>query len=122
MKNAGKILYLCTHGPDDAERATLPFAMAIGALATDMAVTLVLQSEGVLLAVAGEAEHISARGMAPLKEHLDEYVTNGGKLLACSACLTARQVSKDSLLEGVEVVSAARLNDEFSGASNVICY
>lgn len=116
------ILYLCTHGPDDAERATLPFAMAIGAQATDMAVTLVLQSDGVLLAVAGEAEQVSARGMAPLKEQLDEFVSNGGKLLACSACLTARQVSTDSLLEGVEVVSAARLSAEFSGAANVVCY
>lgn len=122
LKVREKILYLCTHGADDAERASLPFAMAIGAQVSEMAVTIVLQSEGVVIAVAGEAEHISARGFAPLKEQMDEYMANGGVLLACSACLTARQVSRSSLLEGVEVVSAARLNAEFFRAAHVICY
>lgn len=116
------LVYLCTHGPEDPEKATLPFAMALGAQATERGVTLILQAGAVLLAVKGEAEHVFARGMAPLKEQLDEYLGSGGKLLACSACLTARQVDGSSILDTVEVVSVTRLNNEFTAATNVICY
>jgi len=116
------LVYLCTHGPEDPEKATLPFAMALGAQATERGVTVILQAGAVLLAVKGEAEHVFARGMAPLKDQLDEYLASGGKLLACSACLTARQVDGSSLLDAVEVVSVTRLNNDFTAATNVICY
>ena len=117
-----RLIYLCTHGTEDAEKATLPFAMALGAQATDLDVTVVLQAGAVLLAVKGEAEHVIARGMASLKEQMDEYLGNGGRIAACSACLTARKIGREDLLPDVEVVSVSWLNGEFSSATNVVCY
>ena len=37
-----KLVYLCTHGPEDPEKATLPFSMALGAMATDMDTVVIL--------------------------------------------------------------------------------
>lgn len=117
-----RITYLCTHGPEDAEKATLPFAMAIGAQAMDMDVVVILQSAAVGIAVKGVAEHIFAGGMAPLKDQMDEYLGNGGEIVVCSACLTARKLESGHLLAEVKVVSVSWLNSEFSASNNVVCY
>ena len=45
-----KLFILCTHGPEDAERATIPFAMATAAQASDVEVVMGFQAEGVKLA------------------------------------------------------------------------
>jgi predicted peroxiredoxin len=52
-----KIVVFATHGPEDPERASLPFVCANAALAMDVQATIVLQGAGVLLAKKGCYEH-----------------------------------------------------------------
>jgi predicted peroxiredoxin len=47
----------------------------------DLEAVVVLQSDGVWLAQKGYAERISVPGFVPLKQLVDSYVANGGKLL-----------------------------------------
>lgn len=117
-----RLVFLAKHGPEHPEKATLPFAMALGAMASDMDAVVVLQSDGGMLALRGVAKHVLPQGMAPLLELLDLFVADGGKLLVCSACLTARKIGDGELIEGVEKASVARLAKEFSEATNVISY
>ena len=67
-KGKGKLVFLNTQGPGDPEKATLPFSMALGALAMEYDAVIILQSNGVLLARKGVAEHVFAAGITPLKE------------------------------------------------------
>lgn len=67
-----KLISHCIHGIEDAEKATLPFAMALGAQATDLDVTVVLQAGAVLLAVKGERE-----GLLPDVEAVSVSRLNG---------------------------------------------
>jgi uncharacterized protein involved in oxidation of intracellular sulfur len=117
-----KLVYLCTHGPEDPEKAILPFSMALGAMAMDFEAVVILQSGAVLLAMKCAADHVLAAGMSPLKEQLDIFLADGGKLIACTACLSARKIEKGMLDERIQVGSVASLAKEFSEATNVICY
>ena len=117
-----KLVYLCTKGPEDPEKATLPFSMALGALAMEYDAVVILQSTGVLLAVEEVVEHVFAAGITPLREQLELFLDEGGTVVACAACLAARQLEEDRLNKRVEVGSVARFATESAEAVNVICY
>jgi len=118
----GKLVYLCTQGPEEPEKATLPFSMALGALAMEYEAIIILQSNAVLLAREGVAEHVFAAGITPLKEQMDLFLSEGGQVVACTACLTARKIDERELIQKVEIGSVARFATECAEAANVICY
>lgn len=121
-RDKGKLVYLCTQGPENPEKATLPFSMALGALAMEYEATIILQSNAVFLAREGIAGHVLAAGITPLKEQMDLFLSEGGHLVVCTACLTARKIEEKELNKKVEIGSVARFATECAEAANVICY
>ncbi len=77
-----KIVLVDTCDAGDPEKACFPFLLANAAQSMDMEAVVVLQSNGVNLAQKGYAEKISVPGFTPLKQLIDSYVANGGKILA----------------------------------------
>jgi predicted peroxiredoxin len=119
----GKLILMCTHGPEDPERATIPFVMATAAQASDVDVVIGFQANGVLLIRKGLAEHVFAAGFPPLKELLDIYIENGGKLLVCGPCVKSRQIKpEEEFILGATVVNAATFVKECTEATNVLVY
>jgi predicted peroxiredoxin len=121
-RGKGRLVYVCTQGPEDPEKATLPFSMALGALAMEYEAIIILQSNAVLLTRKGVAEHVFAAGITPLKEQMDLFLSEGGQVVVCTACLTARKIEEKELIEKVEIGSVARFATECAEAANVICY
>jgi predicted peroxiredoxin len=122
-ENNGKLILMCTHGPEDPERATIPFVMATAAQASDVEVILGFQANGVMLITQGIAQHVFASGFPPLKELLDIYLENGGKLLVCGPCVKSRQIDPEKeFIQGATVVNAATFVKECSEATNVLVY
>jgi predicted peroxiredoxin len=120
---AEKLILMCTHGPEDPERATIPFVMATTAQASNVEVVLGFQVTGVLLVVKGVAEHIFAAGFPPLKDLLDAYVEAGGKLLVCGPCVQSRKInSQEEFIAEATVVNAATFVKEITEATNVLVY
>jgi predicted peroxiredoxin len=119
---ANKLVFVLTHGPEDPEKATIPFVMAVAAQASDVEATLVFQSNSVLLLRKGMAEHVPNAGFAPLPDLIHVYRENGGRLLACVPCLKARQLAADDLIEGTEMIAAGVAVAEFLSATSVISY
>jgi predicted peroxiredoxin len=118
-----KLILMCTHGPEDPERATIPFVMATTAQASDVEVVLGFQASGVLLITRGIAQHVFAAGFPPLKELLDIYLENGGKFLVCGPCVKSRQIDpQNEFIEGAVVVNAATFVKECAEATNVMVY
>jgi predicted peroxiredoxin len=118
-----KLILMCTHGPEDPERATIPFVMATAAQASDVDVVIGLQVDGVLLAKKGVAETIAAPAFPPLKELLDIYLESGGKLLVCGPCVKSRQINPETdFVTGATVVNAATFVKEVSEATNALVY
>ncbi len=104
-----KIIIFATHGPEDPEKASLPFVMANAAMALDVKATVVLQGTGVILATKGCYEHIFAGGLAPLKELVDTFIELGGRILVCGPCIKERQITKDLLVDTAEVSAAGKV-------------
>lgn len=119
----GKIILMCTHGPEDPERATIPFVMATAAQASDIPVLIGFQVNGVMLARKDCVNHVFAAGFPPLKELMDIYLENGGELFVCGPCVQSRKINPETdFIEGAKVVNAATFVKEVSEAANVLVY
>lgn len=103
------ILCYGSHGKDHPERATLPFIVGNTALASEHSTVVFLTIEAVWLVTKGYADDIHEEGFTPVKELIDQFVSSGGTLIACSACCQPRGITEDDLIDGAEIAGAARL-------------
>jgi predicted peroxiredoxin len=123
MADTEKLVFMVTHGPEEPELATIPFVMAAAALASDVAVVLGFQGNGVELMHQGVADGIEAAGFPPLAKLLGDVRDLGGQLLVCNPCLKSRGIAvPDDLVAGAEVVAAARFVAEVTSATNSLVY
>lgn len=122
METNEKLVIVTTIGSDHPEKATLPFVIGVAAQATDVEVVMILQSDAVVLAKKGEADKILAKGLMPVKELLDAYVEEGGKLLLCSPCLKDRNISQEELIDGSMTIAAGTVVTEVLSATSVLTY
>jgi predicted peroxiredoxin len=117
-----KIVIIGTHGGEDPERASFPFVVANAALAMDVQVTMILQGYAVTLAQKGVNEHIFAGGLPPLKELMDNYFAQGGKILICTPCIKERKIAPETLLPGATPIAAGRVVQECLEANATLNY
>jgi len=106
------LLLHCTYAKEDAERAILPFIVGNVAVTADKPAIIFLTVEGVRVATKGYAEQIIKEGFTPLKEIIDSFVKNGGKIWACGACTKPRGITEEDLIEGAKIVTAANLVEQ----------
>jgi len=117
-----QILIMATHGPEDPERATIPFVMALAAIASDMTVIIGFQSNGVLLARKDCARHVFAPGFPPLAKLMEDYFEAGGLCYVCGPCIQSRQIAKEDLIDQANIVSAATFVAACADANGVLVY
>jgi uncharacterized protein involved in oxidation of intracellular sulfur len=117
-----KMVYIVTRAGEDPERATFPFLMANAGLAMEVEATIFLQGTGVYLGKKGYAEHVQAPGQAPLKELLNSFLANGGKLMVCIPCIQERKIDPADLVEGAELTKAGKLIVAITGAKATLVY
>ena len=104
------LLFPCSHGEDDPERATVPFIAAATAAVSGQRAVVVCTVEAAYLGVPGVADRIEDPGLPPLGELLRQVVAAGGEVWLCSACTTKRGITGDQeLVEGATIVGAARI-------------
>ena len=98
---AKRMLVFC--GSDDPKKAFPPFMLGVGALATDMELTMFFTLDGLNIVRKGGAERIQLSG-APksLPEFLSDVREAGAKMIACSAAFPIVGISEENLIEGVE--------------------
>ncbi len=122
MAAAEKLVVMVTHGPDEPELAMIPFAMAGAAIASDVEVVMGFQADGCLLVKKGIAETIDVPDFAPLSELLPTIQELGGQILVCSPSIKSRGLTQNDLVEGAEIVAAARFVAEITSATNALVY
>jgi predicted peroxiredoxin len=104
-----RLLFHCTHGQDDPERAIVPFIAANVAAAAGQEAAVLLTIEGAWLCKRGEAEQVEAAGFPRLAELLASFVEAGGEIWGCSACTTPRGITEADLVPGARIVGAAAI-------------
>ena len=122
MAEAEKMVYIVTHAGEDPERATFPFMLATAAQAMEVEAVVALQGVSVFLAKKGYLENVVAAGLPALKDLVDNFLESGGKLLICTPCIRERNIEESELIEGSELIAAARLNQEILSANATLVY
>jgi predicted peroxiredoxin len=117
-----KIIFTCTWGAEEPERATLPFVAAnVAALAGQQAVVL-CTVEAVRLGVEGGAKDVAAQGFPPLAELYRDYVAAGGQVWLCGACTKPRGISDVGLAAGTTIVGAAMVVEEIVAGARTVAF
>ena len=122
MATTEKLVIISTTGPENIEKATLPFVVATAAQTIDAQAVIILQASAVLLAKKGMAENVNANGFMPLKKLMDTFIELGGQLFVCAPCMKERLIQPTDLVEGSIVVAAGTVAEEVLSATSTLTY
>lgn len=117
-----QMMFNCTHGAEDPERAILPFVAANVAATAGLEAIVVCTIEAVRLGTRGGADGVASDGLTPLAELLPELVANGGEVWLCGACTKPRGITEEHLAPGVKIVGAARIVETVAGGATPIAF
>jgi uncharacterized protein len=117
-----KLIFNCTSGKENPERATLPFVAAnIAATAGQEAVVL-CTIEAVWLGTEGGTEGIAQPGLPALPDLYREFVDNGGQVWLCGACTKPRGITEQQLAKGSTIVGAAKVVEELIAGAKAVAF
>jgi predicted peroxiredoxin len=117
-----KLIFNCTWGREDPERATLPFVAAnIAATAGQEAVVL-CTVEAVRLGTRGGTDGVEANGLPKLCDLLNQFVANNGKIWLCGACTKPRGITEEHLAAGVTIIGAAKVVEEIVAGAKTVAF
>jgi uncharacterized protein len=117
-----KLIFNCTYGSEDPERATLPFIAANVAAAAGQDAVVLCTIEGVRLGVTGGTDGVAYEGIAPLKDVYEEFIGNGGEVWLCGVCTKPRGIGEEHLAKGVQIVGAAKVVEEIAAGAKAVSF
>ena len=103
------MLFCCSHGEDDPERATIPFIAASMAAVSGQDAVVVCTIDAVWLGTEGVADRVESEGQPALADLVRSLLGAGGEIWLCSACTTPRGITADDTIDGATIVGAARI-------------
>ena len=117
-----RLIFNCTHGKEDPERATLPFVAAnIAATAGQDAVVL-CTIEAVWLGTTDGTDGIAQPGLPVLGDLYQEFVDNGGQVWLCGACTKPRGIIEEQVRKGAAIVGAAKVVEEVVAGAKTVAF
>lgn len=116
------LIFNCTHGKEDPERAILPFVAANVAATAGLDATVVCTVEAVWLGTKGGAEGVVKDGLPVLSTLLDEFRENGGKVWLCGACTKPRGITDQHTAQGATIVGAATIVEAIANGATPIAF
>ncbi|MEZ6141478.1 MAG: DsrE family protein [Zavarzinella sp.] len=118
----GKFCVSLTHAKDNADKATVAFAVANAAVSSKRETVVFLSVEGVRLAQAGYSEGIHEEGFPTLKELIETFTAAGGKILVCTPCLKKRGLDDSNLIAGARLASGIELVEFMAEGCATVSY
>jgi predicted peroxiredoxin len=107
--NGGKVVINLATGLEDPERVTVAFLVGGAAAEQGKQVAMFLTKEAVRLAVPGIAEAVACDGCPPLGRLFGQFADNGGELLVCPICASARKIDGGNLVGNARLAGATPL-------------
>ena len=121
-EKAKKIVYVLTTGPENPEKATLPFILATAAQSVDVEAVICLQGPAVYFALKGFAQSVQAMALPKFMDLMDIFVENGGRIRVCVPCMQARNITAADLADGASTIAAVEVNEHCLSADAVLTY
>ncbi len=104
------LLFVCSHGGDEPERATVPFIAAATAAVSGRRAIVICTIEGVHNGTPAHRD-VQAPGTPALADLVTTLLDNDGEIWLCSACTTARDITEADTIDGATIVGAAAIVD-----------
>jgi predicted peroxiredoxin len=104
-----KVVINLATGLEDPERVTVAFLVGGAAAEAGKQVAMFLTKEAVRIAVPGVAEIVACDGCPPLSRLFAQFADNGGELLVCPICVTARKIDGENLVDNARLAGATPL-------------
>lgn len=117
-----KMIFTCTHGREDAERATLPFVAANVAATAGQEAVVLCTIDAVWLGTEGGTDGVAARGLPQLTDLYAEFIENGGSVWLCGACTKPRGIDEAHVAKGATIVGAAKVVEELAGGAKAVSF
>ena len=117
MSLANKLIFNCTHGKEDPERASLPFVAGNVAATAGQEAIVFCTVDAVWLGTKGGADGVAAKGLDPLTKIYSDFVGKGGKVWLCGACTKPRGITEEQLANGAAIVGAAKVVEEIASGA-----
>lgn len=117
-----KMIFHCTHGREDPERATLPFVAANVAATAGQEAIVLCTIDAVWLGTEGGADGVESKGLTPLKQLYHELLANGGSVWLCGACTKPRGIDDSKLAKGAVIVGAAKVVEEIARGATPVAF
>jgi predicted peroxiredoxin len=117
-----KLIFNCTHGKEDPERATLPFVAANIAATVGQEAVVLCTVEAVWLGTVGGTDGIAQPGLPVFNDLYKEFVENGGQVWLCGACTKPRGITEDAVAKGAAIVGAAKVVEEVVAGAKTIAF
>jgi predicted peroxiredoxin len=119
---ADTLIFNCTHGKDDPERAILPFVAANTAAIAGQEAVVLLTVEGVWLGTEGGTEDVALDGFPDLPGLYSEFVENGGEVWLCGTCAKPRGITEDNLAKGAKITGAANIVEHVINGAKMMSF
>jgi hypothetical protein len=119
-----KILYVMTHGVEDAARCATPFFLSAAAAAMEAEVMIYFTMFGPTLLRKDVVDKIGPKGDRgqKLRYFIDQAQSLGVKLLICQPSLDLNDLAMEDLIDDVEMIGGAAFNDLAVEADAVISF
>jgi len=117
-----KILFNCTHGQENPERAILPFVAANIAATAGQDAVVICTIDAVWVCTEGGADGVESPGLPALSDLLGEFVSNGGEVWLCGACTKPRGITEDKVVKGAKIVGAAKVVEEIINGAKAVAF
>jgi predicted peroxiredoxin len=117
-----KVVVNLATGLEDTERVTVAFLVGGAAAEQGKPVVMFLTKEAVRLALQGVAEAVACDGCPPLSRLFEQYASNGGELLVCPICFSARKLDEGGLVANARLAGATPLWEWVGEGATVFSY
>ncbi|MDQ3342802.1 MAG: DsrE family protein [Actinomycetota bacterium] len=117
-----KLIFNCTSGAEDPERATLPFIAANVAASAGQEAIVLCTVEAVRLGTHGGTEGVSYEGIPTLADVYGDFIGNGGQVWLCGVCTKPRGITESDCAKGAQIVGAAKVVEEVVGGAKTIAF
>lgn len=119
---AETLIFNCTHGKEEPERAILPFVAANVAASSGQRAVVLCTIDAVWLGTQGGTEGVQKEGFPALEDLYGEFIGNGGEVWLCASCTKPRGITEDQLAKGASVVGAAFLVEQVVQGAKTVAF
>lgn len=119
--NNDELVVVITHGPDD-ERSSVAFTIANGGMSAGFDVFVFLTSSAVDIVRQRATELTHVQPLEPLQSLVDDFLSRGGVLWACTPCVKARGYEQEDLIEGTIITGASPMHERIKAGASTLSF